>query len=142
MDAEWIKRYERGYFDEEGHLRPEFVQRETMEELARRMAQDDPQLTRHQARRFFQHCRRIERLLMIGKTAWGALRSEVYKLDEAAADAVSKSPRKIPELFHDFVKLNVRAIKDERDFRLGFMRHFEALIAFGYRYFIERPGAD
>jgi len=138
MDAEWINRYSAGYFDEHGYLRPEYVQRGTVEELARAMAGDSG-LTRKQARRFFQHCRWLERRLNLGEQSgqskWGDLRGDVYKLDIAAADALNKEPAKIPVIFHDFIKYNVGAIKTERDFRDGFMRHFEALIGFGYRHF-------
>ena len=56
----------------------------------------------------------------------------------AAADAFGKMPPKIPEIFHDFIKSNVAAVKNEKDFLKGFLPHFEALVGFGSQYFKER----
>ena len=53
-----------GYFNKVGNLRPQFVMREWIEPIAQAMAKpvnrEDPPLTMHQIRRFFQHCRAIE----------------------------------------------------------------------------------
>src|SRR5690606_13238777 len=92
----------------------------------------------HQARRFFSHCRRIERKLRPDPSAWARVRPDVLFLDEAAADAVGKREKKIPDLFHDFIRQNVAAIKTPADFLDGFLRHFEALIAFGSLHLKER----
>ena len=65
------------------------------------------------------------------------LRSEAafLILDATAADAFGKSPRKIPESFHEFIRCNVDAVHDEKDFLEGFLPHFEALVGFGARFF-------
>ncbi len=132
---EWKKLYQSGYFDQKGFLRLEFLRRETMDDLARQIANDGVGLSRTQARRFFQHCRRIEQRLRVGKVPWETVRGDVLKLDAAAADAINKSPAKISQKFHDFIRMNVEEISTEHDFLDGFMRHFEALIAFGQVYF-------
>jgi CRISPR type III-A-associated protein Csm2 len=137
---EWVVLYKGGYFDEAGYLRREFVLREPVDDLARQIQHDGPGLTRTQARRFFQHCRRIEQRLKVGKLKWEAVRADVLKLDEVAADSISRDQPKIPRRFHDFIMHNVRAIQSERDFLEGFMRHFEALVAFGYGYFKKDRG--
>ena len=101
-------------------------------------------LTRHQVRRFFQHCRWIERQLKLtgeSRKSWGEMAPDLVKLDSAAADACFKTDPKVPELFHDFIKLNVQTIQSERDFREGFLRHFEALIGFGQQHFVEKARA-
>ncbi|MCI0694535.1 type III-A CRISPR-associated protein Csm2 [candidate division KSB1 bacterium] len=124
-----------GYFDSAGNLEIEFVTREKMESLAEGMTKAYPALTSNQIRRYFQHCRALETKLKSKQAEWEQLRAEFQKLDMSAADAYGKSPRKIPRLFHDFIKANVAAVKTERDFLEGFLPHFEALVGFGSKFF-------
>ncbi|MBI4540732.1 MAG: type III-A CRISPR-associated protein Csm2 [Gemmatimonadetes bacterium] len=123
-----------GYFDSNGHLRIEYVQRDRVEPLARTMCQASPPLTTGQLRRFFQHCRAIEARLKGRRSSWDRERRHVALLDAAAQDAVGKSPRKIPELFFDFISRNIQTVRTEADFLEGFLPHFEALVGFGARY--------
>ena|SRR5258707_8507515 len=127
-----------GYFDAAGNLRNEFVARDSMAPLAEYMANEQPGLTTHQVRRFFQHCRAIEAKLRAATSTWAAEEAAFRMLDVAAADAFGKSPKKISKLFHDFIKSNVAAVKTEKDFLKGFLPHFEALVGFGSQYFKER----
>lgn len=127
----WTDYLRGGYFDDDGHLKVEYVSRERVEPLARRM----PSLTIHQVRRYFGHCRAIETRLKSGSVQWAGVWPEVKRLDVAAADGAAKNPPKIPGLFHDFIKRNVDAIKTQRDFLEGFLPHFEALIGFGQAHF-------
>lgn len=124
-----------GYFDAAGNLRIEFVARQQIAPLAEAMSQGRPPLTIHQVRRFFQHCRAIEAKLRAKTSTWVTEEAAFRKLDVAAADAFAKSPPKIPELFHDFITLNVAAVKKKEDFLEGFLPHFEALVGFGAHYF-------
>jgi hypothetical protein len=132
-----------GYFDAQGNLKPEYVSRERMERLVKAMCLegDRPRrdgLTPHQIRRYFGHCRAIEtRLKSAAGAPWATVVPEVKKLDVAAADGLGKRPPKIPELFHDFIKCNVGAIKSEKDFLNGFLPHFEALVGFGTAHFVK-----
>jgi CRISPR/Cas system CSM-associated protein Csm2 small subunit len=96
------------------------------------MASARPELTSHQVRRFFQHCRRIQARLRAGST-WPTEEADFRKIDAFAADA--RARKTAPPLFEDFVRRNVAAVRDERDFTKGFMAHFEALLGFGARYF-------
>lgn len=123
-----------GYFDGD-RLRGEFLERTRMDPLARAMAFAHPALTSHQVRRFFQHCRRIQARLRAGST-WPEEEADFRKIDAFAADARAKA--KAPPIFEDFVRRNVVAVRDERDFTKGFMAHFEALLGFGARHFRER----
>jgi hypothetical protein len=125
-----------GYFDADGCLRIEYVSREAgqlsgspygVEDLARKMAN----LTIHQVRRYFGHCRAVETRLKSGGATWTRVWPEVKKLEVAAADGAAKQPPKIPSLFHDFIRRNVAAIKTQKDFLEGFLPHFEALVGFG-----------
>lgn len=127
----WPGYLEGGYFDAEGCLKVEYVSRDKVEPLAQKMAS----LTTHQIRRYFGHCRAIETRLKSGGVKWAEVWSQVKKLDVAAADGAAKEPRKIPPLFHDFIRRNVAAIKCEKDFLRGFLPHFEALVGFGQAHF-------
>lgn len=133
----WPGYLEGGYF-EGGNLRPELVSRDKMDELARQMANASPALTKHQLRRFFNHCRAIETRLKGNASTWEAERASFLRLDAAAADAFGKRPSKIPELFHRFIKLNVKAVHTQDDFLRGFLPHFEALVGFGQAHFKEQ----
>lgn len=117
------------YFDADGHLKPEFVCREKVEPLIQAMARAG--LTTGQLRRFFGHCRTLETRLKSGSATWAELRTQFQFLDAAASDAYGKAQRKIPSLFYDFILRNVAAVKSEKDFREGFLPHFEALVGFG-----------
>jgi CRISPR type III-A-associated protein Csm2 len=127
-----------GYFDDAGNLRVDFVVRERLVPIAIDMADADPPITVHQVRRFFQHCRAIEAKLRAKTSTWAAEEAAFRQLDVAAADAFGKRPPKIPDLFHEFIKSNVAAVKNEKDFLQGFLPHFEALVGFGSQYFKER----
>jgi hypothetical protein len=134
----WAEYLVGGYFDTDGHLRVEYVDREHMEPLAREMADD--RLSSGQARRFFTHCRMVETLLKAhGKSPerlaalWAVQFPAFVRLDVFAADALAK--QKVPKLFHDFIERNVNAVRTQKDFLEGFMPHFEALIGFGNAHF-------
>ncbi|MBI2806668.1 MAG: type III-A CRISPR-associated protein Csm2 [Planctomycetes bacterium] len=127
-----------GYFDAAGNLRNEFVARDRLVPIAQVMGEAKPPLTMHQIRRFFQHCRAIEAKVRAGTSTWATEEAAFRQLDVAAADAFGKSPPKIPIDFHDFIKSNVAAVKNEKDFLKGFLPHFEALVGFGSQFFKER----
>ncbi|HOE12834.1 MAG TPA: type III-A CRISPR-associated protein Csm2 [bacterium] len=134
----WPGYLAKGYFDDKGHLWTEYVGREKVEHLAEAMANAYPPLNKHQLRRFFQHCRRIEARLKSKSASWAEVYPDVKKLDIAAADGFGKSSRKIPELFYEFIKMNVAKVNLEKDFLEGFLPHFEALVGFGSLHFKER----
>jgi len=137
LDEVWKDYLSGGYFDGEG-LKDEYVARQKVEELVREMSKANPALANHQLRRFFQHCRAIEARLKSRQSTWEVEKGEIHKLDIAAADAFGKNNKKIPKIFHDFIKRNVANIKTEKDFLEGFLRHFEAIVGFGAQYFKEK----
>ena len=124
-----------GYFDSAGHLRPEFVSKENVDNLARKLGREE--LNMHQLRRFFNYCREIERRLRSGQSPWEVERTNVAKLSAFAADAAGKKPPKIPPSFREFLDKNVERIRTEKDFLDGFMEHFEALVGFSALYMKE-----
>jgi CRISPR/Cas system CSM-associated protein Csm2 small subunit len=115
-----------GYFDVEGCLRPEYVARDKILPIVKCLV--DGNLTNHQMRRFFQHCRAIEALLRSKRSTWPREHANMMFIDVAAQDAYGK--KKIPAVFHDFIRLNVATTKNEDDFLKGFLPHFEALVGF------------
>jgi CRISPR type III-A-associated protein Csm2 len=133
----WPGYLKAGYFLTGSDLIPDLVCRAKVEPMVREMGYASPQLTNHQLRRFFQHARAIEARLK-SRSKWSSEVAEFKKLDVAAADAFGKSPRKIPKLFHDFVRRNVETVKSQDDFLKGFLPHFEALVGFGAQYLRDR----
>ncbi len=125
LDQLWPGYLRDGYFDAEGCLRLDYVRREKVEPLIREMAQRArPKLTSNQLRRFFSHCRAIEAELRAKTASWETKRADFAMLDVAAADAFGKEQKKIPKLFHDFIRQNVAAVRNQKDFLEGFLRHF------------------
>ncbi len=141
VDKYWPNYLKGGYFDENGCLKIEYVSRENVEPLVKNMGADyngKSKLTTSQLRRFFQHCKRIQAKIKSGRSQWPNIHPEFMVLDLAASDAFGKKPRKIPELFYNFIKRNTAVVKTERDFNDGFMPHFEALVGFGSGHLRER----
>jgi CRISPR type III-A-associated protein Csm2 len=135
LEDVWKDYLKNGYFDENGNLREELVKRENLQNLAKEMANAKPKpLSSNQLRRFFQHCRVIESRILSKNSSWEREKTEFMKLDVAAADAYGKQEKKIPKIFHDFIEQNVAAVKTEKDFMCGFIKHFEALVGFASRY--------
>lgn len=130
----WSGYLHQGYFDG-NKLRIEYVQRDNMSKLARKMSEGYKPLTTNQLRRFFGHARAIESRLLAKTASWEEMAADFQRLDVAAADAFHKSDAKIPALFHDFIKRNVASVANEQDFLKGFMPHFEALVGFGTEFF-------
>lgn len=137
--AEWLVRYQAGYF-QNGILLDHFVSRDAVMPLAQAFAanRNDQPLTQHQLRRFFQHSRLIEQNLKLRRRSWEESIADFRKLDIAAADGLSKTKeRRLNRLFHDFIRANVAAVTTEKDFRDGFIRHFEAVVGFGSGFYRE-----
>ncbi|MCG3172854.1 MAG: hypothetical protein GMKNLPBB_01016 [Myxococcota bacterium] len=142
VDEIWSNYLKDGYFNERGFPRTEFMDREHVMPLVEALGSRDrnPPLTNSQIRRFFNHARGIETRLRNGSD-WGEIAHAFHQLDLAAADAAGKSDKKIPLLFHDFIRANVMAVTRDPDparaFIKGFMPHFEAVIGFGSGKFTE-----
>ncbi len=131
----WANYLKEGYFDATGNLRMEYVSRERVEPLAQAMCASGS-LTIQQIRRYFGHCRSVETKLKATGVDWAGVLPMIKKLDISAADGVAKQPTpRIPELFHDFIRSNVAAVKSQKDFLQGFIPHFEAVIGFGQAHF-------
>lgn len=127
-------------------LRTEFVSKENMDALAEALAYARPNLTTGQARRFFNHCREIERRLQVEGESWqevaASFESLAYHARYAQGPDDARRPGKIPAEFRKFIDDNVRRVKSSDDpgdaFLRGFLPHFEALIGFGAAHMRDR----
>ncbi|MCY4583355.1 MAG: type III-A CRISPR-associated protein Csm2 [Chloroflexi bacterium] len=136
-------RFPDSYFgkDERGddYLLPVFVSTE-VDELAKRFANGNPRLTTGQLRRFFNHCREIERRLRVEDRSWEQVSAEFVKLRSHAQNAEAR--RLIPRDFQQFIDRNVDRVTASENprsaFLDGFIQHFEALVGFGSAYMRDR----
>lgn len=118
----------------QSYLQPVFVSKKNVDPLAKQLAcRSNPKLTTGQMRRFFNHCREIERRLKVDGESWHQVSAGFEALCYHAQNA--KSAGKIPKEFQDFIDDNVKRVgfakEPERAFLDGFLPHFEALVGFG-----------
>lgn len=117
-----------------GYLQADFVSKRNVEPWAKHLARKSrPNLTTSQIRRFFNHCREIERRLNVDGQSWAQVSARFESL--CSHSQYARSANKIPEEFQRFIDDNVRRVKSAEDPRKafvdGFVPHFEALVGFG-----------
>lgn len=121
-------------------LHTAFVARNAVDPLARHLANAHPRLTTGQIRRFFNHCREIERRLKVGGESWPRVAADFQSLSAHAQYAASS--QKIPQGFRQFIDRNVNRVVSSEDPRTafldGFVPHFEALVGFGAAHMRDR----
>lgn len=122
-------------------LRTEFVAEAKMDPMAEILGNEGrPRLTSGQLRRFFNHCRDIERRLEIDGEDWSEVAARFESLSYHARNATSG--KKVPREFQQFIDENVERVTSSDDSKLaflkGFMPHFEALVGFGSAYMKDR----
>ena len=112
------------------YLQPDFVSKKNVDPLAKILAVN---LTTGQMRRFFNHCRELERRLKVDGESWHQVSARFESLCYHAQNAVAA--RKIPREFQNFIDDNVKRVVSakipEKAFLDGFLPHFEALVGFG-----------
>jgi len=81
---------------------------------------------RSQIRKFYDYCIRIRQKLD-AKKDFAYVAADFANLDPMAS--MQKSRNVVSESFYDFIRMNVEAVQDERDFR-AFVLHFQAIIAY------------
>ena len=119
-----------------------FVSKRNLDGLSRYLAHSaKPALTTGQIRRFFNHCRVIERRLVVEGESWKRVAASFEMLGCHAQNA--QATRKIPREFQGFIDDNVARVTSSADpktsFLKGFLPHFEALVGFGAAHL--KPGA-
>ncbi len=126
---------------ESSYLLTDFVSREKLEPYVRAFANGHPSLTTGQMRRFFNHCRGIERELKAEGKSWQQVSAKFASLSPHAHSAAAAN--KIPPLFRGFIDDNVKRVLSSTDpcqaFLAGFLRHFEALVGFGAKFLKKGP---
>ena len=116
-----------------GYLQADFVSKRNIDPWAKHLTKNsEPKLTASQIRRFFNHCREIERRLNVDGQSWAQVSARFESLCSHAQYA--RSAKKIPEEFQQFIDDNVRRVTSAQDpgkaFVDGFVPHFEALVGF------------
>ena len=119
-----------------------FVSKDNLDRTARYLRYNaKPALTTGQIRRFFNHCRAIERRLVVEGEPWKRVAASFEMLGCHAQNAQAAS--KIPREFQKFIDENVARVTSSTDpktaFMKGFLPHFEALVGFGAAHL--KPGA-
>lgn len=136
-----LPEFPKSYFgsDAQGqsYLLPDFVSKKNVDPVARHLGKEAwPNLTTGQMRRFFNHCREIERQLKVERESWHRVSARFESLCSHAQYAASAN--KIPPAFRDFIDSNVKRVSSSKDpgkaFLEGFLPHFEALVGFGAAY--------
>jgi CRISPR type III-A-associated protein Csm2 len=120
-----------GYFDSEGHLRPEVVghvaQKVAETIRSERVGGREP-MGYGQLRSFWSLTQAIRNKLGL-EGSFAEVKADIKQLSAKAAYAVGRGV--VPPVFKDFIDRNVElALQSPEAFRKGFVRHFEAVIAF------------
>ena len=120
-----------GYFDEDGHLRPEVVI-----EWARHVARllSDGDMAGSQLRNFFGSARLIEQRQRSG-TPFEALRADIARLESLAAMTVARG--NAPQVFFDIMERNVQMAQHDKQSLDAFIKHLEAIVC--YLTYLMRP---
>jgi len=119
-----------GYFDSDGHLRPEVVghvAQKVAEAIRRERVGGNP-MAYGQLRSFWSLIQAVRNKLDVGGSFAG-VKADIQGLSARAALAVSREVA--PPVFKDFIDRNVALALENADaFKQGFVRHFEAVICF------------
>ena len=107
-------------------IRDKFVSRQEVE----RIVVGFGQLLMNQLQRFFRHCRKLELQLRRKEKTWPEIRASIQMLSAHAENAAQRPRDRVPQSFVDFIHRNVAMIQTDRDFRDGFMKHFEAVMGY------------
>jgi CRISPR type III-A-associated protein Csm2 len=122
-----------GYFDSEGHLRPEVVgdvAQKVAETIRSQRVGREP-MGYGQLRSFWHLTQAIRNKLGM-EGSFADVKADIRQLSAKAAYAVSREVA--PPVFKDFIDRNVELALGSPDaFQKGFVRHFEAVVAF-FRY--------
>jgi len=125
---------QRGYFDEKGALRQEFIRR-----FSKEVAQSfqTGSMTSTQLRNFYNHVKTASSVYRLKKATDGAeaiLLDKILKLDAIVKYNISREGISIPPTFETFVSLNLDACHTAKDIIDGFAPHFETIVGY-FKYF-------
>ncbi len=127
--GEYLNALEQGYFSEDGHILPEFLEKYPVY-LAKVFSGDSNVNKSTQVRKFFDYCRKTEGIYKIKKDV-KEVNTDLLKLKSHINNAANKKPPLVSKQFVSFLECNIsQAIKGESHFLKGFMVHFEAVIGY------------
>jgi CRISPR-associated protein Csm2 len=98
------------------------------EKISKVISMARPSLKSTQLRKFYDYAVNIKEKMRLLNNNFSVVTTDIEKLVEFAYDAKNKG--KVPEIFFDFIKMNVLAVKTREDFVKGFMEHFQAVVAY------------
>ena len=122
-----------GYFDEKGNIKCDLLAN-IAEQVAKVLG--DSGVTSTQLRGFFMQVRAIERRL--GQTSFPEVVPQIQKLKPLAANYVGRAKNEAERRGRPNLKLFIDrngelAVRDEKNFKKGFIPHFESVVAY-YKY--------
>jgi len=130
----------RGYFNADGALKSDFVQRYS-EAVARSFLVGSRHITNTQLRNFYNHVRTASSVFALtdrGPMAETTLINKINKLDAIVSYNKGRDNINIPDEFVDFVRCNLEACRSAKDVISGFIPHFETVV--GYFKYAEQTG--
>lgn len=114
----------RGYFDANGN-----IYRELITDHAEAVAKKLEGLTPSQFRRYFNHARRIEAQLR-QEVDFDTIRHELDRMKPLVMSALADRNAKMTPTFAAMLHRMIDAVETSHDFVMGFMPHFEAVLAY------------
>jgi CRISPR type III-A-associated protein Csm2 len=116
-------------------VRPEVVD-ELAINVAKALGNAEPKMKSHQLRRFFNKMRAIEAKLDTVKS-FELVKPDILGFKRDVAYAAGRGV--VADEFKQFIDRNVGlAVQSEDDFRLGFIEHFQSVLAYFVYYFRDR----
>lgn len=115
-----------GYFNDEGSLKDELLV-DHARDIARTIGAGYEGIKNAQLRKFYSHVIAANERMNYGES-YASVRPTILELSSFVAEAAGK--RKLPIVFKQFIDKNLEHIKDEKTFRLGFVKHFQAVVGF------------
>jgi CRISPR-associated protein Csm2 len=129
------------YFDQDGNIRVELLDKEASDQADRFIVQFHDKrtnmkkmdtrksLSSAQLRKFFGEFKQLEK--KVDSEGFNKVKPLIKMVKSKAAYASNPSNQKIPEAFKNFLTKNINSINEEKEFR-AFMLHFEAVVGFFY----------
>ncbi|ABO50156.1 CRISPR-associated protein, Csm2 family [Desulforamulus reducens MI-1] len=118
----------KGYFDDQGCLL-EILLTETASKIAKSFGSN---MNNSQLRRFYGHAKTAEKSYAFSGDERKFI-NDIKALDSFVAEAKGKD--KVPQIFYDFINVNVAKANSLKDIKQGFLPHFQAVVAyFTYHY--------
>ena len=119
---------EQGYFDAAGHIHKVLLV-EHASAVAKAIGLRDRAegIKNAQLRKFYSHVKTAESRMNYG-VSFEAVQPKILELSAFVAEAHGKG--KVPQVFKNFMDINLRHVVDSKSFREGFVKHFQAVVGY------------